>query len=179
VRRGLSLAERVDTAADGSARGSPDPSTTRDLLDGTRVAGDWWNHRGWMMQDATGQSAGKVVPFTRGNAGIGRATPIAFAKQRAQVVMSGRRETDAEAAILEIKESGGEEVFVKTDVSKEGDISSMIRRTLARFGRLDCAFSAGIEQSLTRPLLSTSSTVSVEDECDRESRGRSSQLSWW
>jgi len=104
---------------------------------------------------------------------------LAFAKQRAQVVISGRRETDGEAVIPEIKESGGEEIFVKTDVSKEGDISSMIRRTLARFGSLDCAFSAGIEQSLTRPLLSISSTVSVEDECDRESRGRSSHLSWW
>ena len=104
VRRGLIVGREVGTAADGSARGSPDPSTTRDLLDGTRVASGWCNHRGWTMQDATGQSAGKVVPVTSGNAAIGRATPIAFAKQRAQVVIGGRRETDGEAVIPEIKD---------------------------------------------------------------------------
>src|SRR6185369_16865522 len=41
-------------------------------------------------------------------------------------------------------------IFVRTDVSKEADVKSMIGRTLARFGRLDCAFNnAGVEQALT------------------------------
>jgi NAD(P)-dependent dehydrogenase (short-subunit alcohol dehydrogenase family) len=45
---------------------------------------------------------------------------------------------------------GGEAVFVQTDVSQERDVKALIERTLATFGRLDCAFNnAGIEQAPT------------------------------
>src|SRR5438034_2623261 len=102
------------------------------------------------MQNGMSQFAGKVALVTGGNAGIGRAAAIAFAKQGAQVVVSGRRETEGNAVIAEIEASGGEAIFVKTDVAKEGDVKAMIGRALARFGRLDCAFNnAGIEQALT------------------------------
>ena len=94
--------------------------------------------------------AGKVVLVTGGNAGIGRATARQFAKLGAQVVVSGRRETEGHAVIAEIEELGGKAIFVKTDVSKESDVKAMVERTLATFGRLDCAFNnAGIEQALT------------------------------
>ncbi|TMB37713.1 MAG: SDR family oxidoreductase [Deltaproteobacteria bacterium] len=96
------------------------------------------------------QFAGKVVLVTGGNAGIGRATARQFAKLGAQVVVSGRRETEGHAVIAEIEELGGKAIFVKTDVSKESDVKAMVERTLATFGRLDCAFNnAGIEQALT------------------------------
>ncbi len=102
------------------------------------------------MQNVMSQFAGKVALVTGGNAGIGREAALAFAKQGAQVVVSGRRETEGNAVIAEIEASGGEAIFVKTDVSREGDVKAMIDRTLARFGRLDCAFNnAGIEQALT------------------------------
>ena len=102
------------------------------------------------MHNGMSQFAGKVALVTGGNAGIGRAAAIAFAKQGAQVVVSGRRETEGNAVIAEIEASGGEAIFVKTDVAKESDVKAMIGRALARFGRLDCAFNnAGIEQALT------------------------------
>jgi NAD(P)-dependent dehydrogenase (short-subunit alcohol dehydrogenase family) len=102
------------------------------------------------MQDVTRQFAGKVALVTGGNAGIGRAAALAFAQPGAQVVVSGRRETEGAAVVAEIEGSGGEAIFVRTDVSKEADVKSMIGRTLARFGRLDCAFNnAGVEQALT------------------------------
>ena len=94
--------------------------------------------------------AGRVVLITGGNAGIGRATAIEFAKQRARVVVSGRREREGEEVVAGIKASGGEAIFVRADVSKERDVKAMIERTLATFGRLDWAFNnAGIEQALT------------------------------
>src|SRR5207245_2629074 len=91
-----------------------------------------------------------VVLITGGNAGIGRAAAIEFAKQGAKVVVSGRREREGQEVVAGIKASGGEAIFLRADVSKERDVKATIGRTLARFGRLDCAFNnAGIEQALT------------------------------
>ena len=96
------------------------------------------------------QFAGKVALVTGGNAGIGRAAAIEFAKQGAKVVVSGRREKEGNAVVAEIQALGGEASFVRTDVSKATDVEAMIEQTLATFGRLDFAFNnAGIEQALT------------------------------
>jgi NAD(P)-dependent dehydrogenase (short-subunit alcohol dehydrogenase family) len=96
------------------------------------------------------QFVGKVALITGGNAGIGRAAAIEFAKQGAKVVVSGRREKEGHDVIAEIKALGGEAIFVKTDVSKASDVKAMIERTVATFGRLDFAFNnAGVEQLLT------------------------------
>jgi len=96
------------------------------------------------------QFTGKVALITGGNAGIGRAAAIEFAKHCAKVVVSGRREKEGHEVTAEIKALGGEAIFVKTDVSKESDVKVMIDQTLAKFGRLDFAFNnAGVEQALT------------------------------
>lgn len=96
------------------------------------------------------QFEGKVALITGGNAGIGRATAIEFARLAAKVVITGRRENEGRQVVEEIKASGGDAIFVKTDVSKERDVAAMVRETLATFGRLDFAFNnAGIEQVLT------------------------------
>jgi NAD(P)-dependent dehydrogenase (short-subunit alcohol dehydrogenase family) len=93
---------------------------------------------------------GKVALITGGNAGIGRATAIEFAKHGAKVVITGRREKEGHEVIAEIKALGGEAIFAKTDVSKESDVKAMIERTLETFSRLDYAFNnAGIEETLT------------------------------
>lgn len=97
------------------------------------------------------QFVGKVALITGGNAGIGRATAIEFAKQGAKVVITGRREKEGHEVIAEIKALGGDAIFVKTDVSKERDVKAMVERTLETFGRLDFVFNnAGIEEALTR-----------------------------
>ena len=96
------------------------------------------------------QFEGKVALITGGNAGIGRATAIEFAKLAAKVVITGRRENEGHQVVEEIKASGGDAIFVKTDVSKERDVAAMVRQTVATFGRLDFAFNnAGAEQVLT------------------------------
>src|SRR5712692_10313754 len=102
------------------------------------------------MENLTRQVAGRVVLITGGNAGIGRAAAIEFAKRGAKVVVSGRLEKEGHDVIAELKALGGEAIFVKTDVSKESDVRAMVEETLVTFGRLDFAFNnAGIEQAPT------------------------------
>jgi len=96
------------------------------------------------------QFVGKVALITGGNAGIGRAAAIEFAKQGAKIVITGRREKEGQEVIAKIKAFGGEAIFAKTDVSREKDVKAMMEQTLETFGRLDYAFNnAGIEQALT------------------------------
>lgn len=89
----------------------------------------------------------KVALVTGGTSGIGRATALAFAKEDAKVVVTGRREKEGAETIQLIKDAGGEGFFIKTDVSKEADVRMMVEKIVKAYGRLDYAFNnAGIEQ---------------------------------
>jgi NAD(P)-dependent dehydrogenase (short-subunit alcohol dehydrogenase family) len=90
--------------------------------------------------------ANKVALVTGGTSGIGSATALAFAREGARVVVSGRREKEGNEVALLIRKNGGEGIFVKADVSSEADVSALIAKTLSAYGRLDAAFNnAGIE----------------------------------
>lgn len=90
--------------------------------------------------------SGKVVLVTGGTSGIGKATAVAFAREGAKVVLSGRREKEGLAVVEEIKSAGGTAHFVQADVAKEADVKRLVDETVAKFGRLDVAFNnAGVE----------------------------------
>ncbi|MDM0066510.1 SDR family oxidoreductase [Variovorax sp. J31P207] len=87
-----------------------------------------------------------VVLITGATAGIGRATALAFAREGARLVCSGRNATAGAALVAELRELGVEAEFVAADVSNEAQVSALVERTVARFGRLDVAVnSAGTE----------------------------------
>ena len=89
---------------------------------------------------------GKVVLVTGGTSGIGKATALAFAREGAKVVLSGRREKEGLAVAGEITTAGGQAHFVKADVSQEADVKRLVDETVATYGRLDIAFNnAGVE----------------------------------
>jgi len=89
---------------------------------------------------------GKVVLVTGGTSGIGKATAIAFAREGAKVVVSGRREKEGLAVVEEIQKNGGTAHFVQADVAKEADVKRLVDETVRKFGRLDIAFNnAGVE----------------------------------
>jgi len=88
----------------------------------------------------------KVALVTGGTSGIGRATAIAFAREGAKVVVSGRREKEGNEVVSTIKKNGGEATFVKTDVASETDVEKLVAQTLSKYGKLNVAFNnAGIE----------------------------------
>ncbi len=91
----------------------------------------------------------QVALVTGGTSGIGRAAAIAYAREGAKVVVSGRREKEGNAVVAEIKATGGDALFVKTDVTSEEQVAALVTRTLERYGRLDIAFNnAGVEGTL-------------------------------
>jgi NAD(P)-dependent dehydrogenase (short-subunit alcohol dehydrogenase family) len=90
-----------------------------------------------------------VVLITGGLTGIGRAAALAFAKDGAKVVVSGRREAEGQALASELLATGAEAEFIRADVRFEDDVRNLVDRTVARFGRLDVAVnSAGTEGKL-------------------------------
>src|ERR1700685_39936 len=89
---------------------------------------------------------GKVGLVTGGTSGIGRETAVLFAKAGAKVVVAGRRAVEGEETIELIRAAGGDGVFVKADVSKAGEVDTLVQKAVEKFGRLDIAFNnAGIE----------------------------------
>ena len=90
-----------------------------------------------------------VVLITGALTGIGRAAALAFAKDGAKVVVSGRREAEGQALASELLATGAEAEFIRADVRFEDDVRNLVDRTVARFGRLDVAVnSAGTEGKL-------------------------------
>jgi NAD(P)-dependent dehydrogenase (short-subunit alcohol dehydrogenase family) len=80
-----------------------------------------------------------VVLITGALAGIGRATAMAFAEQRAQLVVSGRNDEVGQRLVAELRAGGSEAEFVRADVRKEEDVCALVSRAVERFGRLDVA----------------------------------------
>jgi NAD(P)-dependent dehydrogenase (short-subunit alcohol dehydrogenase family) len=87
-----------------------------------------------------------VVLITGALTGIGRATALAFGREGARVVVSGRREEIGQALANELRGAGAEAEFIRADVRHEDDVRALVDKTVARFGRLDVAVNnAGTE----------------------------------
>lgn len=88
----------------------------------------------------TGILEGKSALVTGGASGIGRATALAMVREGARVAVADRSEADAAATVALINEHGGQAVAIAADVTDEAQVQAMVARTVAAFGRLDCAF---------------------------------------
>ena len=87
-----------------------------------------------------------VVLVTGALTGIGRATALAFAREHARIVVSGRHDEEGRALTEELRNAGAEAEFVRADVRHEEDVQNLVDKTVERFGRLDIAVNnAGTE----------------------------------
>src|SRR6188472_2006445 len=94
----------------------------------------------------------KVALVTGGASGIGRATSLAMAREGARVAVADRTEDSAAATVALINAAGGQAIAIGGDVAKEADVAALVARTVAAFGRLDCAFNnAGISGRAVGP----------------------------
>jgi NAD(P)-dependent dehydrogenase (short-subunit alcohol dehydrogenase family) len=101
----------------------------------------------------SGRFASKVVLVTGGTSGLGRDAALAFAREGANVVLTGRRIEAGEKVISEIHKEGGEATFIRADVSQAPDVHASIQACVNTYGGLDCALNnAGIDGTLMVPM---------------------------
>jgi NAD(P)-dependent dehydrogenase (short-subunit alcohol dehydrogenase family) len=94
--------------------------------------------------------AGKMALVTGGGSGIGRATALAFAQTGANVVVADVDRAGGEETVALMESLAGAGFFVLADVSKSNEVDALVKATVAKFGRLDCAFNnAGIQGDLS------------------------------
>jgi NAD(P)-dependent dehydrogenase (short-subunit alcohol dehydrogenase family) len=99
-----------------------------------------------------GDFTGKVIIVTGASSGIGRAAAIMFAERGGKVTVADRRAKQGAETVQMIKDTGGEGMFVQTDVRVAAQVENMVKKTVDTYGRLDIAFNnagkAGVFQSL-------------------------------
>lgn len=92
-----------------------------------------------------GRLSGKVVIVTGGASGFGRGGCLLFAKEGAKVVVVDINAQGGESAVKEIRDAGGEAVFLRADVSKTADAQSIVTTAMQSYGGLDVLWNnAGI-----------------------------------
>jgi NAD(P)-dependent dehydrogenase (short-subunit alcohol dehydrogenase family) len=93
----------------------------------------------------------KTAIVTGGGSGIGRSTAILFAKEGAKVAVADIDSLLGEETVSLIRESGGEAIFVKTDVKDSNQIKELVHTTINIFGGLHILVNnAGIGHSEVR-----------------------------
>jgi NAD(P)-dependent dehydrogenase (short-subunit alcohol dehydrogenase family) len=94
---------------------------------------------------AGGILRGKVAIVTGGASGIGRATAMLLARERASVVIADVNHKAGTDVLYEIVSFGGHAVFEEADVSRSEDCARVVNRTQSEFGALQILFNnAGI-----------------------------------
>lgn len=87
----------------------------------------------------------KVAIVTGGASGLGKSSAILLAREGAKIVITDLDEESGNAVVKQIKNDGGEAIFIKQDVSEEDQWKQVIQKTLKTFGKLHIlANAAGI-----------------------------------
>jgi NAD(P)-dependent dehydrogenase (short-subunit alcohol dehydrogenase family) len=78
-----------------------------------------------------------VIVITGASSGIGRATALAAAAQKASVVVASRQEAALNEVVQECERLGGKALAVRADVTDEKQVLHLAAKAIDRFGRID------------------------------------------
>ena len=79
----------------------------------------------------------KTAVITGATSGMGKAIAVLFATEGAKVVVNGRNEDNGEKVVNDIREAGGEAVFVQSDISSTEGNELLMQKTMEAFGAPD------------------------------------------
>jgi NAD(P)-dependent dehydrogenase (short-subunit alcohol dehydrogenase family) len=80
---------------------------------------------------------GKVAFLTGGGAGIAKVSALEFAKEGAKVAIVDINAEVGRRAEQEIRDAGGDVIFIEADVTQDSSVRQAIDAAVAKFGRLD------------------------------------------
>jgi NAD(P)-dependent dehydrogenase (short-subunit alcohol dehydrogenase family) len=87
----------------------------------------------------------RVALITGGTSGIGEASAVLFAKEGAQVTITGRDQRRGNDVADRIIKNGGKAIFVRADVRNAAECGDAVNQTLSAYSRLDILFNnAGV-----------------------------------
>lgn len=80
---------------------------------------------------------GKVSIVTGAGRGIGKASALLLARSGSRVVLASRSESELHQVASEIKSQDGEALVVPTDLTRDEEITRLVKETLKRWGSID------------------------------------------
>jgi NAD(P)-dependent dehydrogenase (short-subunit alcohol dehydrogenase family) len=87
-----------------------------------------------------GQLQEKVAFITGAGSGIARAAARLFAREGASVVIAELKPELGRATERDVREAGGEALFIETDVTREESVKNAIQQTVGRYGTLNILY---------------------------------------
>ena len=86
--------------------------------------------------------AGKTIIITGAGSGIGRATALTFARERANVVCADINEQGARDTAASVNAASSQALALKTDVTSRAQVDDMVARAIAAFGAVQFLFNS-------------------------------------
>jgi len=86
--------------------------------------------------------AGKTIIITGAASGIGRATSLIFARERANVICADVNEAGARETAALVNGKGSQALALKVDVTSRAQVNDMVARAIAAFGSVQFLFNS-------------------------------------
>jgi NAD(P)-dependent dehydrogenase (short-subunit alcohol dehydrogenase family) len=99
--------------------------------------------------------SGKTILVTGGGSGIGRATALLLARQRAHVIVTGTNPVSGADTARQIIADGGRGDYVQADLTRDKDIDALFAAVERTHGVLDHAFNNAGVGGIPTPIVDT------------------------
>jgi NAD(P)-dependent dehydrogenase (short-subunit alcohol dehydrogenase family) len=92
----------------------------------------------------------KVAVVTGSTRGVGRKTASMYAREGAQVVVTGRKADKGREVVDEIAGNGGDAFFVQAEIGVEEEVKGLMDAAAERYGRIDALVNNGAPTDILR-----------------------------